>query len=71
MQITMIENQQITLEMRNKVQSNAGAQEMDTIASELSNLKDPEFQSENVYLGWTAVIVPTVNRSFSSKPFGS
>ena len=63
-------NQEGTMEMREKVISNVGAQDMDTSSYQVSDLEDIEFNWEDSQLDMDAVFRPGIDTPFSPTTFG-
>ena len=68
-QVPIIPNQQGTFEMREKVLSSVGAQDLDTSSYQVSDLEDIEFNWENSQLHMDAVLRPGIDISFSPTTF--
>ena len=62
-------NQQGTMEMRDKVLSSVGAQNMDTSGYQVSNLEDVDFYWENDQLDLDAVFKPGTDTLFPPLTF--
>ena len=67
--VSITENQEGTMEMRDEVLSSVGAQDMDTSSYQISDLEDIEFNWENPQLDMDAVFRPDIDTPFSPKTF--
>ena len=68
-QVPLTPNQQGTFEMRKKVLSSVGAQDLDTSSYQVSDLEDIEFNWENSQLDMDAVFRPGIDTPFSPTTF--
>ena len=62
-------NQEETIEMREKLLSSVGAQDLDTSSYQVSNLEDIEFNWEDSQLDMDAVFRPGIDTPFSPNTF--
>ena len=62
--VPITQNQQGTMEMRDKILSSVGAQDLDTSSYHISDLEDLEFNWENSQLDMEAVFRPTIDTPF-------
>ena len=62
-------NQEGTMEMRDEVRSNVGAQDLDTSSYQVSDLEDIEFNWENSKLDMDSVFRPGTDTPFSPTVF--
>ena len=67
--VPVTENQEGTMEMRDKVLSKVGAQDLDTSSYQVSDLEDIEFNWENDQLDLDAVFRPGIDTPFSPTTF--
>ena len=67
--VPVTENQEGTMEMRDEVLSNVGAQDLDTSSYQVSDLDDIEFNWENSQLDMDAVFRPGTDTPFSPTTF--
>ena len=63
--VPITEKQEGTMEMRDEVLSNVGAQDLDTSSYQVSDLEDIEFNWENPQLDMDAVFRPGIDTPFS------
>ena len=62
--VPVTENQEGTMEMRDKVLSSVGAQDLDTSSYQVSDLEDIEFNWENSQLDMDDVFRPSIDTPF-------
>ena len=62
--VPITQNQVVTMEMREEVLSNVGAQDLDTSSYQVSNLEDIEFNWEEYQLDLDAVFRPGIDTPF-------
>ena len=67
--VTVTQNQEETIEMRDEVLSSVGAQDLDTSSYQVSDLEDIEFNWENTQLDMDAVFRPGIDTPFSPTTF--
>ena len=67
--VPITQNQEGTMEMRDKVLPSLVAQDLDTSSYQVSDLKDKEFNWENSQLDMAAVFLPGKNTPFSPTRF--
>ena len=67
--VPVTENQEGTMEMRDKVLSSVGAQDLDTSSCQVSDLENIEFNWENSQLDMDAVFRPGIDTPFSATSF--
>ena len=67
--VPIIENQEVTMELRNEVLSSVGAQDLDTGSSQISDLEDIEFNCENPQMDMDAVFRPGIDSPSSPTTF--
>ena len=63
------QNQEGTMEMRDKVLASVGTQDLDTSSYQVSDLEDIEFNWENSQLDMNAVFRPSIDTPFSPNTF--
>ena len=63
-QLPVTQNQEGTMEVRDEVLSNVGAQDLDTSSYQVSDLEDIEFNWENSQLDMDAVFRPGIDNPF-------
>ena len=68
-QVPITPNQEGTMEMRDEVLSSVGAQDLDTISYQVSDLEDIEFNWENSQLDMDSVFRPGTDTPFSPTVF--
>ena len=67
--VPITQNQEGTMEMRDEVLSNVGAQELDTSSYQVSDLEDIEFNWENSQLDMDAVFRSGIDTPFAPNTF--
>ena len=67
--VSITENQDGTMDMRDEVLSSVGAQDLDTSSYQVSDLEDIEFNCEDSQLDMDAVFGPGIDTPFSPPTF--